>query len=304
MRRRLLIVTFCVLLSFYADAKAVVRTLAYHDYRDGRITLDPDWWSKNIRFINSSFWVYPGSGGGGSPATFDNTASALFNGSSSHINHGDQDPGASFSAFCWAKQTTATTNLAIMSKWSASTSERSWVIQAGSANAAKFSVLISGSGASVSKQYNSTVTALSTAAWHQVGFTFAGGSDTLKLYIDGTEDAAPTINSNNPVGGALNTGTAALAQGVVIKNGAGSIAAFWAGYITHCSTWDVVLSAAEVSATINAGKPADLGGHSQVANLTHWYQNGNLDDTTVTIYDRKGTAHGTNATITISTEHP
>jgi hypothetical protein len=288
MRRRVFYLTFCVLLSFQRELKAFTwPTLpVYHE-------------RKTPYYQAAAFWNYPG---GAAALTFDNTASYLFNGSGSYISHGDVDPGANFSAFCWAKQTTATTNAAIMSKWSASTNERSWVLQAG-ADASKMTALIAGAGTTISKNYQSSVTALETTAWHQVGFVFAGSSDTLKLYVDGTESSV-TKTTDNSAGGAAHTNTAAMAQGAVIKNGAGNVGSFFAGYITHCFTADISMTAAEVSATYNATDPADLNGHSRFGNMTHWYQNGNLTDTTATVFDRIGSANGTNVSITISADHP
>lgn len=234
-------------------------------------------------------------------ASYANGGSVAFNGSTSYVEMSFYAPPANFSVVCWAYQSSTSTNPAIMSQWSASTSERAWIIGAdGSTN---LLILLSSGGTGVTKQYVSNGSAVFSAAWKEVAFTYAGGSDTLTLYAAGSSQSV-TKTTDTSMSQIFNTGSAHTAQGVVIKNGAGSIASYWNGKITHCSTWSVALSGSEITETISGGVPANLNNHSQYANLTHWWQDGNLNDTTSTIYDYRGSMNGTGNNITLDASHP
>ena len=245
----------------------------------------------------ASFWNFPG---GSAAATFENVNSASYNGSSSITTYAFYAPPAAFTVMCWANQSATGTNPVVMAQWSASTSERSWIIGADTTD--KLLVLLSSNGTTVTKNYVSTGSVFS-AGWHQIGFTYDGAGDTLTLYADGSA-LSVTKTTDTAMSQIFNTGTAAMTAGAIIKNAGGSPASFWNGLITHCSLWDVALSGAEFAAAASSNVPITLLSHSRVSDLIHWYQMGNLTDDATNIYDRIGSLHGTSTNVTISSSNP
>ena len=222
-------------------------------------------------------------------AAYANVNSLGMNGTDEYCDAGAVAVTTNFSAFIWVKPSAATAGLAAISKWEASDSERSFVIQSQDTDATHFQILLSGNGTTIHKNYRSSVVCLSTAAWHHIGFTFAGGTDTLTMYCDASADGSPSKVSDTSLGGAIFTSAAKLMLGVISKNGGGVNSAFWVGKVDSPTIWDKVLSGGEITSLYNSGHPGDAEAHSAVANLKNWWPLGEFTDNTTTLIDRPGT---------------
>lgn len=234
------------------------------------------------------------AGGGGA---LTNVNSVLLDGSNEYIDCGNVTPTTNMSVFAWARWNSASVNLVIIGKWEASDSERSFLISAGDTDSSKLLVLLSGSGASAQKTYRGSVTALQTGAWHFVGFTFAGGTDTLKCYVDGAEDTGLTKVSDTALGGSIFNSAAKCMIGALSKNAGGAIASYWNGYVDQATIWDKALSAAEVTELYNSGHPGDARTHSASANLKHYWPIGEGSDSNTFFDDIVGANDGTGVNI-------
>jgi hypothetical protein len=194
----------------------------------------------------------------------------------------------------WGKANTLVSSGAAVTKWSASTGERSFVVQAQDlGNSHLMQVLLSGNGTTVHKNYRGSQTLWATGAWHQFCFTVAGASDTLSMYGDRTLDSFVSKVSDSSLGGAVFTSSAEYYVGAVRRNGAGSVAGTGDFRIDHLSVWNTALDATGITNTASGGKPADLSTHANVANLTHWWRMGDSPDAIAAdgILDSVGSSH-------------
>jgi hypothetical protein len=132
---------------------------------------------------------------------------------------------------------------------------------------------------------------INDGGWHHLLVTCAGGSGVtseVKLYIDGSLD----ITKTNEEGNEYDTTTDALSVGY---------SDIWGGYYTEAqidevSFWTSVLTASEVTALYNSGRPinlaSDSGDYASSSNLQHWWRMGD-GDTYPTIEDNAGSLDGT-----------
>lgn len=194
----------------------------------------------------------------------------------------------------WGKANTLVSSGSAITKWSASTGERSIVVQSQDlGNSQLMQVLLSGNGTTVHKNYRGSQTVWSTSAWNQFCFTFAGGSDTLSMYGNRTLDSLVTKVSDTSLGGAIFNSSVEYYVGAVRRNAGGSIAGTGDFRIDHLSIWNTALDATGITNTASGGKPADLSTHANVANLTNWWKLGDSPDAISTngILDSVGTSH-------------
>ena len=227
-----------------------------------------------------------------------NVNSVLLDGSNEYIDCGNVTPTTDMSVFAWARWNSAAVNLVIVGKWEASDSERSFLISASDTDSSKMLVLLSGSGSAAQKTYRGSVTCLQTSAWHFVGFTFVGGTDTLKCFVDGVEDTGLTKVSDTALtGGAIFNSAAKCMIGALSKNAGGAIASYWNGYIDQVTMWNKALSGAEITELYGAGEPPDARVHSAAANLIHYWPLGEGSDTNTLFEDYAGSNDGTGVNI-------
>lgn len=218
--------------------------------------------------------------------------SVALDGTNEYIDCGNVATSASMSVFIWAKQSAATASLAIVSKWEASDSERSLVIQSQDTDASKIQILLSGNGTTVQKNYRGSQTALSTSGWNLVGFTFNGGTDTLTLYVNGVADATPTKVADTSLGGAIFSSTAKFMIGCISKNGAGSSSAFFNGKVDQVTVFNSALTGAQVLDLYNS-PPDDARLSLGSANLVNYWPLGEGTDTASSFRDYVGSNTGT-----------
>lgn len=244
----------------------------------------------------------PGSSTAPVGPTFENADSVSLNGTSSYVQHGSLTVPTNISVLVFVKASSLTSGRSICSKWSASTSERSFEFEITSTGQTR--VLLSGNGTTVHKNYVSNATPVSTSAWNSVGFTFAGASDVLQLLTGNFFDTSVTKTTDTSLGGSIFASSVGFCLGAVRRTAGGVPGAFWPGLSAHLSIWQRVLTEAEFIEAGAGSSPVDLTTHSRYADLIHWFQYGNLDDTTATLYDYRGSLDGTGTDITISTDNP
>jgi len=113
--------------------------------------------------------------------------------------------------------------------------------------------------------------------WIQVGFTWDGTTDTLKLYVNGVEVPATSSPYDDTI-----EFTGWVVRGVIGARGNG--AEVYDGKIHQVALWSSVLTAAEWLATYNAGAGnafnlmATRAGYVSSGSCQHWYKVGNLED--------------------------
>lgn len=230
-------------------------------------------------------------------ASYTNLNSVSLDGTNEYIDAGNLAITTNMTVLVWVKQSASTSSLTIASKWEASDSERSFVIQAQDTNASMVQYLLSGNGTTVHKNYRAGSTCLSTSGWNLVGFTFAGGSDTLLTYCNGVLDGSPTKVTDSSLGGSIFSSTAKFMLGAVSKNAGGAIGGPFNGKLDSATVWDKVLSATEILDIYNSADPGDPRNHSASANLKNWWPIGEFSDSNTLFEDQVGANDGTGTNI-------
>jgi len=131
--------------------------------------------------------------------------------------------------------------------------------------------------------YAGSVTSTTTGAgtlmdgeWHHVVLSNEGSGD-ASLYIDGSLHST-VVNGAQTTGKEPTIGMMWFAAGP---------SGMFEGTIDEVSYWDAEFSAANVMELYNAGKPTNLTGHSEFANLATWLRMGDgTGDTLATIIDQ------------------
>ena len=186
--------------------------------------------------------MVPRAAGGGAPVIYEaNTA---------NLNRVDQYFGAgnpaelqitgNISVFMRVKADSVSSTDIIASKFSYSDSEKSWDLrQEGS----KYKVFVSADGTNTTGVTSSTAPSISV--YQDIGFVYNGS--TLKLYINGTEEASTSYSS----------GLFESITGVVIgAYGGVNLGAFpYGGDVAMFRIWDRDLSTVEITERYNAGTP-------------------------------------------------
>jgi hypothetical protein len=81
----------------------------------------------------------------------------------------------------------------IVSKYDTGFNKRVWAIRSSGASDSKMQILLSSTGATLTKSYISSIV-IGDSSYHTVGFTYF--NNTLKLYIDGVLDPNPTKSTD------------------------------------------------------------------------------------------------------------
>ncbi len=112
-----------------------------------------------------------------------------------------------------------------------------------------------------------TVTAINIDTWYHCVFTWDAGSDTVKLYINGSSEGSQNTDS------VQNSG--AINNSQIGRRTDGNVNTYFEGRLGNVAVWDSVLGAAEVS-DINAGgwgfdPTADSGSYVSSSSLISWW---------------------------------
>lgn len=127
-------------------------------------------------------------------------------------------------------------NLVIISKYTASNTNRSWNLAADAATASKFLVWVSSDGLAAQKSYTSPAGILVNGTYVQVGFTFNAG--TLRLYSGGLE-VTPTKSVDNAC--------PTISQPAIpVLIGQRQSSQYWEGTISYVVIYNRELSPSEV----------------------------------------------------------
>ena len=198
------------------------------------------------------------------------------------------DWSTALSAGAWVKCASGAESVAL-GKVNYNSSRREWFFERDYVDGSKFSVFLSSPTSQNCKVYRSSIT-VCDSAWHHFAFTFAGGTDTLKLYVDGVEDTTPTLDTNNACGSIKNTDATFLISGAY--NGAGVITHFQ-GLIDEPAVWLSTLTADDIAEIYNSGEPVDLSALDSASGLMSWWRMGDdASDSTTTLIDQVGSNDG------------
>lgn len=190
------------------------------------------------------------------PPDISNNYSIEYSGSSQYVDFGN--PAGlqilnNITVLAWVKATSSTsaTNTQIVSKFdSTSGNKRSWTIsRLTTANTVFFLVDSLGTGsAGTTKQYRYVLTDITS--WNLIGFTF--GSDSLKIYVNGTDvTSACTKSADGTVGSLYNTSAN-------VQIGGNSADSRWfAGKTDEVQIYNSVLSDVDILSIYNGGTPLD-----------------------------------------------
>ena len=198
-----------------------------------------------------------------------------------------------------AKDNTSVNGKALVSKYNANASERSWLINTLSNKA---QVLMDDNGTTpLARDYQGTQTVFWTLGWNQFCFTIdtTSGAGVLNLYGNGTLDASPFKAADSSMAAGIKSSTSELLIAGIRSGGGGpNPAAFYNGNITNVSIWNIALDATGITNTRASSKPADLATHPNYSNLVHWYKLGDGDAVgTGTILGRRGSNHCTSVIV-------
>ena len=129
-------------------------------------------------------------------------------------------------------------------------------------------------------------TALSTATWQHVVYTFEGGSSAVGDFYINAAVANGTSNDGEPPGEIV---------GQPLSIGGYTGTAGFHGYMCDFAVWDKELSSAEITEIYGLGKRVYLNGVSCESNLLSWWRMGSdpRDTYNGLIYDQTGGRNGT-----------
>ena len=147
------------------------------------------------------------------------------------------------SVFCWTKGNPQS-NKAVIARYDTGVEKRVWYVFSGASDTSKLGVILSDDGtfnAGHYKYYESIITVFDNN-WHYAGFTFASG--TLKLYVDGVEDANPNKINNDAFTSVFNTD---IKMVVGCRLNDGSLSYPFNGSTRSVSIYNQVKSAEEIA---------------------------------------------------------
>ena len=113
--------------------------------------------------------------------------------------------------------------------------------------------------------------------WYQLVATWNGVGNTLKIYINGSEDAAPFKSEDDAISLSRTPMTPTI--GAKITSTGNTLQEF-NGRIHQASLWNTVLSDAEITAIYNSGNGdafnllLDQGNYASASSLKYWYAPG------------------------------
>lgn len=230
----------------------------------------------------------------GAEVSFSNNKSLSFDGVEEYVNLGNDsslDITAAITVCFWVKGANLGDGVGsiIASKWNPTGNNRTWLT--GHSNTSgqdgKLRVLIEENGLSgtSNRKWYDTATDVFDGTWHHAAFTFT--SDTLKIYVDGTEDT-PTIRDNATVNSLYSSSENTLIGTF------GSFSQYHNGNIDELAIYNAALSSAQISEIYNGGNPNNLAALSSQGNLVSWWRNGDaVGDTGSSIQDQVGSNDGT-----------
>ncbi len=181
----------------------------------------------------------------------------------------DHDFTTAMSLSCWLKGATPAGGTGIVTKADILSDISYYIGNAGTAPGKLYAIVSSTGG--FDKIYRSTAVVFDST-WHHVAITF--GASTLKIYIDGALDTTPTKEADGAVT-TLKNSASGLSMGTLFNGG--TPGNFYNGKVDELSLWSIALSATDITALYNSGKPADLSAHAQFANCKSWYKCGDGD---------------------------
>jgi hypothetical protein len=138
---------------------------------------------------------------------------------------------------------------------------------------------------------NSSGTTLSLNTWYHGVVTF-NGSDTVKIYVNGSLDGSKTSLSG------VNIEDIDIVIGARTNNGNTGKELYFEGSISNGSIWNAALTSSQVTEIYNEGVPSNLNNHSAYSNLVSWWQlgsNSSWVNPDWTVLDEKGSNNGTSS---------
>ena len=175
-----------------------------------------------------------------SMSTFDGTGDYL------DISNLTNSNETYFSAFTWVKSSIQSGTIGGVYEWG--DYGQSWLMEVRNSGLA---VRIGDDSLNVdAKNYNSTID-IANGNWHHVGFTYDGSTNTLKLYINGTEDAAVDRIVDNSTNQITNVAYN-FSIGCIFNYGLPE--AFFNGQIDEFIIFNRSLSSTEVQALYNSSQ--------------------------------------------------
>jgi len=201
------------------------------------------------------------------PPVYESVVSSSFDGLSESINCGVHSISTAITVLVWAKTAENVSTKGLMTNHRANTGNRSWAMER--VGSGKLRVKLSASGSADDKMYDTTGVDIDDENWHLMGFTFE--ADTLKVYVDGVENAVSKLTDN--VVNTIFAGSAGLYIGS--RN---PLSSYWSGNIDEPAIWDSVLGASEILELYNnsahLGINKDFGNYVSSANLYNWWRMG------------------------------
>lgn len=212
-------------------------------------------------------------------AVFPNAYSWLGDGANEYMDAASLGNTNNLSFSIWVKGA-AQAGKGIFGQWDFSPTKRKWALISGTAGFTdKLDYFVSADGGFTNaKQYRSSVTVFDST-WRHIVMTFATNS--MKIYIDGSEDTTPTVIVNGTVN-SLYSGSQILTLGVANLSSGTSP---FSGRLAHGAIFNVALSSAQVTEIYNK-RMGDLRTTSVGGNLILGYHfpNGQADFPTCTDY--------------------
>lgn len=209
--------------------------------------------------------------------SFSNRYSLEFDGVDAYVSLGDSNTfsfgngstDVPFSLSIWYK-TTDVTSMPLFSKTTAVSAEREYYMYISGADKIVFALFDASSGGYILSQ---TAAATSTqGSWTHVVFAYNGNSATsgLKTYLNGS---LQSVTVSSP-GATIGTGPYVAMENTAYPLNIGYfpiINAYTDGNLDEASMWNKELSASDVTAIYNSGKPTNLSGE---AALIGWWRMG------------------------------
>ena len=219
-----------------------------------------------------------------------------FNGTDDYVDLGNDTSlrtTGDLSNFTWIK-TISSTGI-IVSKFDTGANERSWIHRILSD---VYTVKITDDGqtegAGNSKVYGSSIT-INDNQWHHVGFTFDASESTLSIYVDGVNDASPTLTQDAAITSIFDSPNTELLVGARQNSAAKTV--FFDGSISDVRIYDRALTAEEIGDLYGKYKPV-MGTSSLTKGLIGYWglsdKEGGTGSTTydMTPYSNNGTRLG------------
>ena len=194
--------------------------------------------------------------------------STSFDGVDDYVNVGiiDYSAFSGLTIACWAKVGDFSTASTLMSSWGDDTiNNYAWLLFWGAFISNKFSFLVSDDGTLYSRLDNST--ALNDDQWYHVAVTWADTGNAT-IYIDGVADGTSSSMKTSIFDNDFKT-----AIGCDFDQSGEGVLRPMEGSTDECAIWNSALSASDITAIYNSGKPADLSPYSPLS----WWRMGDGD---------------------------